>query len=221
MLKARPLSRDEITNAMSNTKSVRAAARYLNMSYTHTKKWMQIYKDSETGKSLFERHKNPHGVGISKFLTVNRKQAPLIDIIEGTIDVSSFSPEKIKQRLITEGFLEEKCSKCNFEERRVLDYRIPLIMHFSDNNKRNYSLKNLSLMCYNCYFLYVGDVFSKKSIEKLEDYVQKAVTLEPEERLNLDAYNIQRMKDLGLFDELEKVPEVRKPFTAEDLIAYK
>lgn len=76
-------------------------------------------------------------------------------------------------------------------------------------------------MCYNCYFLYVGDVFSKKSIEKLEDYVQKAVTLEPEERLNLDAYNIQRMKDLGLFDELEKVPEVRKPFTAEDLIAYK
>ena len=32
--------------------------------------------------------------------------------------------------LIQEGYIQEECTSCGFHERRVLDYKIPLIMHF-------------------------------------------------------------------------------------------
>jgi len=45
MPKAIHLSKEQILAAMDKTKSVRAAARYLNISYQHLKKWMKVYKD--------------------------------------------------------------------------------------------------------------------------------------------------------------------------------
>ena len=61
MPKARPLTKESIISAMDKTKSVRAAARYLNCSYQHIKKWMKLYVYSN-GVSLF--HKYPiWGIG--------------------------------------------------------------------------------------------------------------------------------------------------------------
>ena len=57
----------------------------------------------------------------------------------------------------SEGYLEEKCAMCGFEERRVLDYKMPLLLHFKDGNKKNYKLDNIELLYYNHYFLNVGD----------------------------------------------------------------
>ena len=57
MPKAKPFTKDQILNAMDKTKSVKSAARYLNCSYQHLKKWMKEFKDSETGLTLFELHK--------------------------------------------------------------------------------------------------------------------------------------------------------------------
>ena len=127
-----------ILAAMAKTKSNRAASRYLNVSYIHYKGYAKMYIDKETGKSLFEKHKNQCGKGIPKFLKGQGKEPALIDIIEGRIDPSSFAPEKIKYRLITEGHLDEECGHCKFSERRVTDYKIPLILHFKDKNKQNY-----------------------------------------------------------------------------------
>ena len=70
MPKARPLTKESIISAMDKTKSVRAAARYLNCSYQHIKKWMKLYVDS-SGVSLFDAHKNQSGKGIPKFLSVS------------------------------------------------------------------------------------------------------------------------------------------------------
>jgi hypothetical protein len=64
---------------------------------------MKLYQDEKTGKTLFETHKNQQGKGIPKFLKSSGKDPSLIDIIEGRIDPSSFNPEKIKYKLITEG----------------------------------------------------------------------------------------------------------------------
>ena len=58
MPKAKPFTKDQILNAMDKTLSVRAAARYLNCSYQHLKKWMKEYKDEKTGLTLFELNKN-------------------------------------------------------------------------------------------------------------------------------------------------------------------
>ena len=183
--------------AMNKTKSVKAAARYLNCSYQHLKKYMKLYNDEETGQTLFDKHKNQSGKGIPKFLSSKVKEPALLDIIEGRVDVSSFSPEKIKYRLIAEGYLEEECSKCGFKERRVTDYKVPLILNFKDKNKKNYNKENIHFLCYNCYFLYIDNVFTENDIKQLEDHVPLNKTTEAI-NFELDDYHMQRLKELGL-----------------------
>ena len=197
MPKARPLTKESIISAMDKTKSVRAAARYLNCSYQHIKKWMKLYVD-ENGVSLFDAHKNQSGKGIPKFLsvsTINKKEPAILDIIEGRIDPSHFNPQKIKYRLITDGYLKDECSNCGFHERRVSDYKSPLILHFKDNNKQHYRLDNMEMLCYNCYYLMVGDIFSGKQLEGLEDH--KPMN-QSEVDWELDEYTKQRLLELGL-----------------------
>ena len=124
MPKAKHVSKEQIINAMDKIKSVRGAARYLNCSYQHLKKWMKFYKDEATGKTLFELHKNQSGKGVPKFLShapFGRKEPAILDIINGVVDPSNFNPQKIKYRMIEGGYLKEECYKCGFNERRVLD----------------------------------------------------------------------------------------------------
>ena len=199
MPKAKPLSKEQIVAATNKTLSNSAAARYLNVSYQHFKKWAKLYKNDK-GETLFDAHKNQSGKGIPKFLKGQGKEPALLDIIEGRVDASSFSPDKIKYRLITEGHLLEECSNCGFKERRVVDYKIPLILHFKDKNKQNYRKENIELLCYNCYFLTVGDIFNDKQIKGLEDH--KPVN-NSEVDWELDDYQKHRLEELGLGD----VPE--------------
>ena len=194
MPKAKPLTKEMILAAMSQTKSNRAACRYLNVSYIHYKKWAKLY-ESDTHDNLFEQHKNQCGKGIPKFLRGKGKEPALIDIIEGRVDASSFSPDKIKYRLITEGHLLEECATCKFNERRVSDYKMPLLLHFKDNNKKNYRKENIELLCYNHYFLTVGDIFTNKQIKGIEDH--KPIN-QSEVKWELDDYQLQQLEKLGL-----------------------
>jgi transposase len=195
----KPLNKELILAAMSKTLSNRAAARYLNVSYQHYKKWAKLY-ESDTHDNLFEQHKNQSGRGIPKFLRGKGKEPALLDIIEGRIDVSSFSPDKIKYRLITEGHLLEECAVCKFHERRVSDYKMPLLLHFKDGNKKNYRKENIELLCYNHYFLTVGDIFTDKQIKGIEDHVPVS---QSDVDWELDDYQKQRLEELGLGDEPE------------------
>ena len=200
MPKAKPLSKEQIIAAMSKTLSNRAAARYLNVSYIHYKKWAKLY-ESDTHDNLFEQHKNQCGKGIPKFLRNKGKEPALIDIIEGRVDASSFAPDKIKYSLITEGHLLEECAICKFNERRVNDYKIPLLLNFKDNNKKNYRKENIELLCYNHYFLTVGDIFSDKQIKGIEDH--KPVN-QGNVEWELDDYQLEQLEKLGLSNNKEE-----------------
>jgi hypothetical protein len=193
MPKPKPLSKEMIVAAQAKTKSNMAAARYLHVSYTHYKRYAQMYK-------VFETHKNQSGKGIPKFLKGKGKEPALLDIIEGRISASSFSPSKIKYRLIEEGYLLEECSMCGFKERRVLDYKMPLLLHFKDNNKSNYNSNNIELLCYNHYFLTVGEIFNDKDVKQIESHQEFNSTSENVE-WEVDDYHLQRLKELGLADE--------------------
>ena len=197
---AKPISKDMCLTAMDKTKSVKAAARYLNCSYHHLKRYMKLYVDEETGKTLFDKHKNQQGKGIPKFLRASGKEPALRDIIEGKINPASFSPDKLKYRLTTEGYLEECCGNCGFTEHRVTDHKVPLILHFKDKNKLNYNLTNIEFLCYNCYFLFIGEVFSERDIKKLEDNKSVTKTTDAVD-MQLDDYHLQRLKELGLDGE--------------------
>ena len=75
---AKPISKDMCLTAMDKTKSVKAAARYLNCSYHHLKRYMKLYVDEESGKTLFDLHKNQQGKGIPKFLRASGKRTCFI-----------------------------------------------------------------------------------------------------------------------------------------------
>ena len=204
MPSAKPLSKEVIVNAMDKTKSVRGAARYLNCSYQHLKKWMKLYKDEASGKTLFELHKNQSGKGVPKFLShapFGRKEPAILDIINGVVDPSNFNPQKIKYRMIEGGHLKEECYRCGFNERRVLDYKIPLLMHFRNGNKQNYTLENVEMLCYNCYYLSIGDLYTGKQIEGIEDH--KPIN-NAQVDWEVDDYTQQRLKELGLYDSKPK-----------------
>lgn len=169
------LSKEKCLAAMSKTRSNRAAARYLHVSFHHYKKYAKLYKDEETGKTLWELHMNEAGKGIPKFLSGKGKEPPLMDILEGRAPIYNFKPSRIKQRIIEEGIIEECCSRCSFEERREIDFRVPLILHHKNGNKEDFRVENLEFMCYNCSFLYAISPISDKQVEKMEDYVDKTV----------------------------------------------
>jgi len=197
----KPLTKEQILLAMKHTKSNKAAARYLNVSYIHYKTWAKKYHEVEGGRSLFEAHKNQAGKGIPKFLTGHNAKSKwdIKDIIEGRVSVKHFSPEKIKKKMIEEGYLKEECSMCSFHERRVTDYKIPLILNFKDNNPNHYNLGNIRFLCYNCYFLNMGDIFNTKDIQQLETHNPIQGTSDAID-FQLDDYQLEQLEKLGLYD---------------------
>jgi hypothetical protein len=201
MPKPKPLTKEQILLAMKMTKSNKAAARYLNCSYIHYKTWAKRYHEVEGGRSLFEAHKNQAGKGIPKFLAgdPNRKSKwDVVDVVEGRIAATHFKPEEIKRKMIDEGYLKEECAMCGFHERRVNDYKIPLILNFKDNNPNHYNLGNIRFLCYNCYFLNIGEIFNQKDILQLETHQPTYNTSEAVD-FQLDDYQKQRLVELGLY----------------------
>lgn len=201
MPKAKHLTKEQILLAMRHTKSNKAAARYLNCSYIHYKGWAKQYHEFEGGRSLFETHKNQAGKGIPKFLnkTPAKSKWDIKDIIEGRVSIKHFSPEKIKKRMIEEGYLKEECALCEFHERRVTDYKIPLILNFKDNDPNHYNLGNIRFLCYNCYFLNIGNVFNQKDIQQLETHNPTYGASEAID-FQLDEYQIEQLTKLGLYE---------------------
>jgi hypothetical protein len=195
---AKTLSKEDILRAMRFTKSNRAAARYLGCSYQHYKPYAKLFKVDEldpNSPTLFDTHKNQSGRGIPKFLPDRRREPNVKNIVETGTGWESFSVEKIKSRLIAEGYLKDECYHCGFCERRVTDYKIPLLLNFKDGNKYNYLLDNLELLCYNDYFLLITDPLTPDQVREVEDVVQtKAVTHE----WDLDDDHLENMRALGL-----------------------
>ena len=57
-------------------------------------------------------------------------------------------------------------------------------------------------MCwYNCYFLTIGDIFTNKQIQHIEDF--KPVN-EGKVEWEIDEYHLQRLRELGLADNEEE-----------------
>jgi hypothetical protein len=196
MPQAKPLSKEDILRAMRFTKSNRAAARYLGCSYQHYKPYAKLHTNDE-GVTLFDAHKNQSGKGIPKFLPNRRKEPNVKIIVETGTGWESFTPEKIKSRLIAEGYLKEECYNCGFSERRVTDYKMPLLLNFKDGNKNNYLLDNLELLCYNDYFLLVADPLTPDQVRHIEDNTQVQAVAHG---WDMDEAHIENMKALGLLD---------------------
>lgn len=170
MPRKKVISKEQILAANAKTNSGKAAARYLHISYDHYQKYAKMYKDNETGKSLYEMQKNIGAKGVKR-LNYNHHQQDadyLQDIIDGEIEVHNFKLPRLKELLVSEGYLKNECKRCGFNQQRKLDNRPPLILHFKDGDRSNFRLYNIEFLCYNCYYIHVSDVFTDKDIESFE-----------------------------------------------------
>ena len=71
------------------------------------------------------------------------------DIQEYTSHAVPMQSDKLKIRLIKEGYLKPMCYNCGREEWE--DEEIPLQLNHKDGEKNNNSLRNLELLCPNCH----------------------------------------------------------------------
>jgi hypothetical protein len=148
-------SESDIRYAMQNTRSNMQAARFLRVTPRTYKKYAKMYIDSSTGKTLWELHKNIPGKGICKHIRrIDRMPRSLDAVLDGSQpgpkDLGTF-----KKRLLLYDILEQKCSVCEFEERRVTDYSMPLVLDWIDGDRTNCKRSNLRFLCYNCHYLMV------------------------------------------------------------------
>jgi len=88
----------------------------------------------------------------------NNKKIPLIDLL---VEESNYNSTKLKNRLISEGFKEHKCEKC--ERYEWLGDIIPIELHHINGNCRDNRLENLQILCPNCHTL--TDNYGSKNIK--------------------------------------------------------
>jgi hypothetical protein len=141
---ARPLLESEIKEAQEKCQTAADCARYLKISY-------RSYKKHATRFGLFKT--NPWKRGDRKhYWEPNKGKYPLNQILEGKFP--HYPIFRLKDLVIRSKTKEPKCEMCGFEERRITDSKMPLILNFEDGNEQNHKLENLRLYCYNCTFCF-------------------------------------------------------------------
>jgi len=204
------LLESQIRYACENTTSNSEAAKWLRISFSTWKKYAKSYIDESTGKTLFDLHKEN---GFAKRLilpqTRYRRKAsapwafqptPIDEIFANKHP--KYGHHAFKTRLIKEGWIQERCSCCGFQERRQYDYEIPLKMHWVDGNKQNYALENIQLLCYNCYFINVGNISGKEKQYHIDEATGEPVPVRGdrkslrEQTIKMGPYFTERLNNL-------------------------
>ena len=150
----KPLTRDQLKLAKENSKSAMGAARFLKVSYNTFVKYAKKF-------DMLEDFKNQAGVGIAKHYNLHSGRYNLDDILLGKYP--KYDTYKLQQRLIRVGYIPEQCDICEFEEQRITDKKVPLKIDFVDGNTTNHLKENIRLLCYNCWFLNVGNLSGRKA----------------------------------------------------------
>ncbi len=144
----RPLLKKQIEYAQTQTKSHWAAARFMNVSYKKYKRFAVAYG------LFFNDHLNPAGKGIRKMkMTSTTTSRSLRDILDGKFP--NYNRKKLLRRLISAGWLQQKCKYCGVNHTRV-NGRGPYALDYVDGNADNLVLENLQIICFNCRYLTRG-----------------------------------------------------------------
>ena len=134
------ITKNMILRAQEQTKSNMEAARWMSVSYNTYKKWARYY-------NIFEQHKNQEGKGVKKGWASYK--IPLEEVFKGK--KINYSLATLKKRMIEEGYWTEECHICGWNEERLTDNKICLSIDFIDGDSNNKDIKNMRLLCPNCY----------------------------------------------------------------------
>lgn len=159
------LTEREIRYAMKHSSTLTEAAMFLGVHYNTLKKYALMYVDEETGKNLVDFYRNQGNRRPRRTHTVRSKYAGfegLVSILEGNHPQYK-GGRRFMLRLLEEGIFAPMCSCCGYGEKRITDDTVPLLLDYIDNDNTNHHRDNLRLLCYNCYYVQVGDIGSVRS----------------------------------------------------------
>lgn len=210
---ARGLTREDVQLAIKQTHSNLGAARLLGISKPTWKKYASMYTD-EDGVTLYDKHSNKYGLGAPRDATKNVKRPTVMDVLSGKVPASFFKPGDLRAMLINEGILAQECSCCGFKEERLSDHKIPLLLTFRNLNRKDWSMDNLQLLCYNCYFMQIGDVFTRQQISSIEGTMVHKKYADVQEVLGLSDEHFRKIEEMW-----EKAIIVEEDLSGEDLIS--
>ena len=195
------ITEDQILDAMSKTTSNTKAAEYLQVSLDTYKKYASKYRDGETGKTLFEIHYNQAMKGVVGRTWVGGKMRVNWDntLREGQV-ASHHRLEKLKHALIESGKLDLKCYRCGFDEQRVEDQKVPVMMNFKSGDKTDWRIQNIEMVCYNCAFLHCLDFYDDSVIYRVQNLPVSSNQnkADRKEFYQLDDFYLDHIGKLGL-----------------------
>lgn len=133
--------KNKIIDACESHSSMLEAAKKCNLPYTsfirYAKK-LNVYKPSDHVKALQDnRHKR----------TCPNK-IPLEDIIHENKH-PYYNRQRLKKRLISNGYLDEKCYECGITNWN--NKKLTFHLEHIDGNSQNHHISNLTFLCPNCH----------------------------------------------------------------------
>lgn len=159
-MQIRGLTQSQVENVIERTMNNSQAAEYLKISRHTWKRYASMYYHKvHTDMTLYEYHRDlsHKEKGIPKYVTNNRKgKYKLEDILAGKHP--EYRVNNLKKRLLHNNVFPECCNHCGYDERRLSDYSIPLLLHYKDNNLTNHRKENLEFLCYNCFYIMVDTI---------------------------------------------------------------
>lgn len=132
----RIIDRNDFVVICESCQTMAQAATKLNLHFNTFKKYaieFGCYKPNQGGKGTKGKESS--------------KKYNLIDVFNGKYP--QYQSNKLRHRLIAEGFKEHKCEKCGLTHWNNMP--IPLELHHKDGNSHNHALSNLELLCLNCH----------------------------------------------------------------------
>lgn len=211
------LTKAQILEAMANTRSNQEAARWLGITDVTYKKYAKLYTDDETGKTLWEKHKNVSGRGVPKLWSGSTYKKTLDEMLVQNQEPTGKRIAYLKEMLMKDGRLGYQCSACKYGEKRLTDMKAPILLNFKNGNKSDWRIENIQWLCYNCYFLFIGDLYNKKMMATVESMPLHSPEIRDDvmQVYQLDDFYYDHLRKLGLEGEGDVL------FRTDDVIDYK
>ena len=213
------LTEEEIRDAMAHSDSNSTAAKYMGIGLPAYRKYASSYVDPETGRTLYDIHKNKGGRAKKKpHKGPKLYQKQLDNLLTEQKWTNPRRLSLLRNFLMLHKLNSECCESCGYDEKRIKDNKVPLMIHFINGNRHDWRKDNLKWLCYNCYFQNVGDPFAGRVLKNIQS--SNIIGEESSEENNLLFYNL----DQFYLDEIEKMGkfiEEGRYTETEDLIDYK
>jgi hypothetical protein len=138
-------NKEEIQNAVIKSLSTAQVCRELNIKPSGGN--YKTLKNKYIKYDIDISHFTGKGWNIGNKNKPSKKKYNIDDIL--TNKVTYTSSNKLRERLILEGFKERKCEKCNLSE--WFGEPIPLELNHINGNNLDNTLNNLEILCCNCH----------------------------------------------------------------------